>query len=225
MPSNHRDFHLRRWLALGLVVLTGGAFAACGGSDNPPASGAAPKLLTLEDLKKYPSDSPEAALMRHFFFIQWGGARNLIASLDPEMAGAVGAPALIDAYSFLRPALAASKLRIIGKMDTDQGTLVLFEASPVSGPSQPDSVLFGKVGGSYVIRYDTQLDRAIPGAINAATAGQPASKQGQARLAKKIADVLDRYHAAAGAPAVRAALRRASRAAGGAPAGKARAGG
>lgn len=209
MAGNRRSNVASRCLAAGAALLIGGSVAGCGSDDAPVA--AKSRLLTVQDLKKYPSGSPEAALMRHHFFIQWGSARNLVAALDPKITQAVGIASIVDAYAFLRPALAAAKLRIIGTVQTSEGPLVTFEASPASGASQADSVLFGRINGTYVVRYDTQLERGIPGSIRAATAGEPQTKQYQTRVTREIAKVLARYHEAAGAPGLEAALERAGR--------------
>lgn len=210
VPNRRQDHTARRWLTIGLVLLAAAGLPACGGSDEEPVA-QSPRLMTISDLRKYKSGTPEAALMRHLFFIQWGSARNLIASIDPAVSKAVGVAELIDGYAFVRPALANSKLRIIGTLETSEGPLVTFEVSPATGPAQPDSILFGRSGGSYVIRYDTQLDRGIPGSLRAATAGQPQSKQFEVQLARRIRSVMHRYYEAAGGAALQSALERAGR--------------
>lgn len=210
MARDSRSPKARRCRAAAVLLLSVAVVAGCG-SDKPASNAAAPRLLTVQDLKKYPSGSPESALFRHYFFIQWGSARNIIATLDPDVTQAVGIANIVDAYAFLRPALAAAKLRIVGTMQTSQGWLVTFESSPATGPSQADSILLDKVQGTYVIRYDTQLERAIPGSIRAATAGEPQTKQYNSRVAREEAQVLSRYHEAAGAPGLESALKRAGR--------------
>jgi hypothetical protein len=199
----------RRRLAIGAAVLIAGPLAGCGSENTPVA--AKPRLLTVQDLKKYPSGSAEAALLQHYFYIQWGGARNIIASLDPSITQDVGIAQIVAAYAFLRPALSAARLRVVGTQQTGQGPLVTFETFPASGPSQPDSVLLGKVDGTYVVRYDTQLERGIPGSIRAATAGEPQTKQYRTRIAREISQVLDRYHRATGAAGLESALERVGR--------------
>ena len=197
-----RAFRSKR-IAVSCVVLAALAGAGCGPFDDEDSGGAdTARLVTVEDLDRYPDDSPEAAFLKHYFYIQWGSARNVVAALDPRVPRAVGVPELIDAYAFLRPGLAASRLRFTGKMNTREGALITFEVLPRSGAAQSDSALLRKTrDDNYVILYDGLLDRGIPGSIRAAAAGEPATAERALRTQRRINAVMRRYHAAAGTPA------------------------
>jgi hypothetical protein len=199
--------YLRRRITVALV-LSMALLAGCGSSGSGETSAPAPKLLSIKDLEKQPAGSPEAALYRLHFFIQWGSARNLIAMIDPDVTNAVGIPDLIDAYAFLRPGLAASRLRIAGKMSTREGQLITYEVIGPSGPSQTDSALFGKIGNQYVVLYDSLLDRGIPGSILAANTDKPETVAGKREVADRVQEVMTRYHTAAGVPVLEAAAKR-----------------
>lgn len=209
MASTQQALPALSWRPSLVALLISVAFlAGCGSSGSSEKTVAAPKLLTIEDLEKQPSNSPEAALYRLHFFIQWGSARNLIGMIDPDITNAVGLPEIINAYSFLRPGLSSSRLRIVGKLDTREGQLIAYEVIGASGPSQTDSALFGKVGKEYVVLYDSLLDRGIPGSIFAASTDEPENVARKREVQNRIEQVLRRYHTAAGVPTLEAAARR-----------------
>src|SRR4051794_38007010 len=195
-PGKRHLLTLIVWLCILAAALVA---SGCGPfSEDSKTTSSGPKLLTVADLKKYPDRSPEAALLEHIFFIQWGSAQNLVAGLDPNVTASVGVPEIVDGYSFLRPSMSASRLRITGKKKTSAGTLLTFEILPRSGAAQPDSVLLRKVGKNWIIVYDGLLDRGIPGSIFAAASAAPSTKRSKIRTQRRIDKVLSLYHSVAG---------------------------
>lgn len=200
-----------RKLGLGFVILLiAGVIAGCGLSGDDEPAPTRPRLLTVRDLDKYPSNSPEAAMFRHFFFIQWGSARDLIATLDPLVTEQVGLPPLVKAYAFVRPGLAAAKFRVVGKTDTSQGKLITYEILPQEGKVQAESALLGRAGNSYVILYDSLLESAIPESIRATAAAQPSTKQLRESTERSVTAVMRRFHATAGPEGPGSASKRAA---------------
>ena len=73
-------------LAVSLCILVSAlGTSGCGPfSEDTKTNSDESKLLTVADLKKYPDGSPEAALLEHIFYIQWGSAQNVVAGTPSE---------------------------------------------------------------------------------------------------------------------------------------------
>jgi hypothetical protein len=192
--------------ALALAAL--GSLPACGGDDRIVRTGpdparvkangmldADPAPLTLAEVAKLPRRSPQEAVLRLYFWGQWGSAPNAVGAYDRSIVRAYGAPAIVHAFAYQRSGLLASRPRIAGVTRTGLGSVVTVDLFSRVAPPQHDSFLLRRHGDRWAIVYDTLLQRSMAGrAADAVLAGEPApSPELRRRADRSAAQTSQRY--------------------------------
>ena len=169
---------MSRGLAVGLAALLTLAVAGCGGAAtksegdvaNVPPAGTqttdgrlekTPSPLRLADLRSERTGSPQEALLRLFYWAQWGSAPNVASAYDPTIRKRVGVTRIVGAYSQQRASLATSRLRFVESTETSAGTLVSLELLRADGPPARHSFLLRRRDGNWRVIFDTLLEGAL----------------------------------------------------------------
>ena len=80
-----------------------------------------PAPLSLEDLSAVPTGSASEAVLRLWYWAQWGSPPNIIAAYSPEVVSGLGAVNIAGAYSLKRAGMVSSRPRIAGEVRGDAG--------------------------------------------------------------------------------------------------------
>src|SRR5439155_10042868 len=94
-----------RWAAA--LFLIGAGLGGCGGSDgaNPPAGNSGVSAsqdlapLTVAQIRRVPQTDPFSAVVRLWFWVQWGSAPNLVGAYDPTVVRVAGPANLASVYA------------------------------------------------------------------------------------------------------------------------------
>jgi hypothetical protein len=183
-----------RALAFGLAALLTLAVAGCGGAAtksegdvaNVPQTGSqttdgrlktTPSPLRLADLRSERPGSPQEALLRLFYWAQWGSAPNIASSYDPAIRKRVGVSQIVGAYSQQRASLATSRLRFVESTETSAGRLVSLELLRADGPPARHSFLLRRRDGGWRVVFDTLLEGALVTYVSSIHSRKPADEQ------------------------------------------------
>jgi hypothetical protein len=142
-----------------------------------------PSPLTLQDVRRFPVESPERAVMQLLFWAQWGSAPNVAAAYDPVITDRLGVTFITAPYAWLRPQLVVSRPRIVSHTANARGEFIGVELASKSYPFQRDSFSLRRgAGGRWFVVYDTLAERGLQAMVTENTAKNPA-KPGHAALA------------------------------------------
>jgi hypothetical protein len=181
-----------RALAPGLAVALALAGTGCGGAGtksegdvaNVAAGGetkadgrlrAPAKPLRLADLRRE-QRGPQAAILRLFYFAQWGSAPNIASAYDPAVRRVVGVSNIVGTYSGQRASLAKSRLRIIESTKTPTGTFVSVELLRADAPPERHSFSLRQRFGQWRIVYDTLLEGGLANYVASMRSRNPVDK-------------------------------------------------
>jgi hypothetical protein len=168
----------RRLFAGGCVALLAAGAIACGSTDKPAprpaaaATPAAPKLQLLEqaDLRKFPADSPQRAVLTLWYSSQWGSWPNVVSAYAPAVRDAVGDNRIAGTYAEQRGPMQLSKIEIRGADAGAKATLVRTLVRPPGGAPIAESwTLRQGAGNRWEVVHDTFLERALPAYVQAVT--------------------------------------------------------
>jgi hypothetical protein len=120
-----------------------------------------PRPLSLEDLSAVPTGSASEAVLRLWYWGQWGSPPNVVAAYAPEVVSGLGAANIAGAYSLKRASMVASRPRITGEVRGERGTVVTLEAQRRNTQPEHYAYTLERVNGGWLVRFDTLLESAI----------------------------------------------------------------
>jgi hypothetical protein len=160
----HRRVGRRAWLTSALFLI--GALSGCGGSTTTTTTvtGRAAGLSAIvpaQAVAKYPPGSPQRAVLGIWRYGELGDEQTVVATYHPKVLATLGATTIAAAYDLQRSYLVDTIPQILGVDTTPQGDLVTVEETPKVGQPVLDTFLLRHVHGSWLVTYDTFLERAL----------------------------------------------------------------
>jgi hypothetical protein len=171
MPCETMPRRRRLWLGGGCVALLAAGAIACGSTSKPtprPAAAATPAtpklhLLRQADLRKFPADSPQRAVLTLWYWSQWGSWPNVVAAYAPTVRGTVGDNRLAGSYAQQRGSMQVSQFEIREVNTAPTATVVTTIVRPSGGAPIPESwTLRQGAADRWEVVHDTFLERALP---------------------------------------------------------------
>ena len=158
-----------------------------------------PRPLTLDDVAAGAEGPAPEAVLRTWFFAQWGGLPVVVASYLPAVVDRVGAANVAGAYELQRGLLVSSHPRILAESVTDEGVIVTVEVQRRNESPQQHSYTLTRRHDRWYIVFDTVLEEAL--AAYAQTQRTPGGEQGDPPAAAVRAglEAASRFRAAAAA--------------------------
>lgn len=133
-----------------------------------------PRPLSLDDVAKHEPGSPTAAIVRLWYWGQWGSAPNIIQAYDPAVVRLLGAADMAGAYSAQRANMVSARLRIVGESPGIAGTsVVTLQALRTNTAPEQYSFTLKRKGGRWVVVFDTLLEAAIAGYVQTHASPDP----------------------------------------------------
>lgn len=174
-------FALARIAGVGLCTAAGTGIGACGGeASNITRTGSTaleqradgsltrqPDPLSVADLERVPRGSPQATVLRLWFYGQWGSSVNAVRFYDQRVLRAIGDSSAAGAYVSQRLGMLDSHPKVRSVTRNPAGTLVKVDMLTISGPPRREFFLLRRQGAGWRIVYDTFLGRALPAYVEA----------------------------------------------------------
>jgi hypothetical protein len=90
-----------------------------------------------------------------------GDVQTVVATYHPKVLSVLGATTIAATYDLQRSYLVDTAPQILSVDKTPQGDLVTVKETPKTGQPILDSFLLRRVNGSWLVAYDTFLERAL----------------------------------------------------------------
>jgi hypothetical protein len=153
----------------------------------------APTPLRIADLRREPRGSAQAAVLRLFYFAQWGSAPNIASAYDPLVRNAVGVSNIVGTYGQQRSALATSRPRIIESTATATGTFVSLELLRADAPPARHSFSLRQRYGRWQIVFDTLLEGGLDAYISSVRSRSPVGRPPDRSAARQGREAAQNY--------------------------------
>jgi len=121
----------------------------------------APDPLSVEDIERVRPDSPQAVVLRLWFYAQWGSAPSIVRLYDQRIVRAIGAPAIAGALDQQRSDLLDTRPVVGPVARISAGSLVTVEVLSTADPPRPESFLLRRRGHVWRIVHDSLLEDAL----------------------------------------------------------------
>lgn len=181
-----------RVAVLCLIAAAPAGLAACGdGGSNVTRTGSTPLVqrsdgslmrvpdpLTVADLHRVPADSPQATLLRLWFYAQWGSAPILSRFHDDRVTRALSAAVVAGVYEQQRDEMVDSRPRIRSVARRPEGVLLRVDLLTASAPPRPEFLLLRRGSGGWRIIYDSYLNDALVAYVQTQTQQRVAPQSG-----------------------------------------------
>jgi hypothetical protein len=168
-------FALARIAGVGLCTAAGIGIGGCGGEpSNITRTGSTvleqradgsltrqPDPLSVADLERVPPGSPQATVLRLWFYGQWGSAVNAVRFYDQRVLRAIGHSSAVGAYASQRLGMLDSHPKVRSVTRNPAGTLVKVDMLTISGAPRREFFLLRRQGAGWRIVYDSFLDSAL----------------------------------------------------------------
>jgi hypothetical protein len=156
---------LARLRAVALVVAAGAAVAGCGGAAlHQEVTAAAPKEsapFTLA-LKPGQADTPSGTVLSMLHVVAEQALPAIPAYYDPRVRNVVGDGLLAEALATQRASLLGPAPTILHSDQSPAGTIVSVRLTKPAVGTVNHSFVLRRIGGRWLIAYDTILDGALP---------------------------------------------------------------
>jgi hypothetical protein len=182
---------------LGVVV----ALTACNGdagekSTRAEGSEAVSRPLTYAQVTRVGENTPAGAVLKLWFWAQWGSAPNVVAMYDRRVVQSLGARNISGVYSWLRGTLVELRPRIVGDIRARRNrAFIAVEARAAGSDPARYAFLLRRTGEGWVVIHDTLLQDSLPQyvafKIDGQTRGNPSRRarvEGE-RLAERYRDL------------------------------------
>ena len=126
-----------------------------------------PDPLSVEDLERLPGGSAQSAVVRLWFYVQWGDSSSTARFYDPRVLRTIGDATVAGAYSLRRLEMLDSRPRVRSETRNAAGTLVTVDVLTTSAPPRPEFFLLRHRAVGWRIVYDSLLEKALPSYIQA----------------------------------------------------------
>jgi hypothetical protein len=158
-----------RWVWISGALFLLGAVSGCGGGSTTAtttttvtrAASVLSGIVPAKSLAKYPAGSPQRVVLSIWRYGELGDEQAVVANYHPKVLAALGGTTIAAAYDLQRSYLVDTAPQILGVDKTRQGDLVSVEETPKVGQPLLDTFLLRQVKGSWVVTYDTFLERAL----------------------------------------------------------------
>jgi hypothetical protein len=120
-----------------------------------------PPPLTLRDIAKYPDRSPQAVVLRLWFFAQWGSTGQLAANYATAARRRVGSSRISDGFAAQRNRLLQRRPQVLYTLRTDLGSVVALRAFQRGRPPRREWFVLRKHAGRWVVVFDTVLEEGL----------------------------------------------------------------
>lgn len=122
---------------------------------------ATPRPLSLDDVAQAGVDTPSGAVLRLWYWSQWGAFPNVVAAYHPGVVRKVGDEVITRAYGIRRGEMIASRPRILEAIAGRSATLVTVEALRKNLPPQRFAFTLRATHGRWHVLFDTLLEAGI----------------------------------------------------------------
>jgi hypothetical protein len=163
----HRTARTALVFLITAVVITG-----CASEGSAPVTSqsiAAPSkhLLTSADIDKAPAGSPARAFLRHWSNLQYLSWSAALSDYEPTLARNIGVKQLVEALKTQAASFPVVKPVLRGTARVGDEYVVRYSIPNVAGDLFPTSISWRRIGRSWKIHYDTQLDGMLQTAAQA----------------------------------------------------------
>jgi hypothetical protein len=152
-----------------------------------------PRPLTLREVEATEDGSPEEAVMRLWYWAQWGSLPNVASAYAREVVKAVGADDIVGAYGRERPTLVVTKPRIVDSETAPAGTIVTVEGQIRDAAPRPYSFTLRRQGGNWYVYHDTLLEGALQAWVQYRNTPDPSANDIPATAVRAGARAAHRY--------------------------------
>ena len=136
-----------------------------------------PDPLSLEDVQKQRRGTPAEAVMKLWYWAQWGSSPNIIAAYHPAVVRRLGSADIAGSYAGQRASLLAAQPRIVNVVPgRDETSVVTLDALRVNLPPEHYSFTVRKVGTEWFVVFDTLLESGITAYVQFRNTPNPDSK-------------------------------------------------
>jgi hypothetical protein len=151
-------------------------------STNPPP-------LTLADIEKAPPGSATAAVLRLWYWGEWGSVPNILGAYQPAVIRALTAEDVAGAYALWRNSLQTGRPEVISELKGPRGSVVELRVRRRDSPPQNYSFTLRRAGKTWYVLYDTLLETAIQSYVQLLTLRDPRAKPTPAAVRAGVAAV------------------------------------
>jgi hypothetical protein len=120
-----------------------------------------PPPVTLRDLARQGSDSPEGTIFRLWFFAQWGAVPSVARLYDPRVRATGVLPQVSGGYASQRSLFLSSRPRVIFRRRDEAGTHVGVELLRHAAVPVRESYVLRRRGSRWTVVYDTVAEQLI----------------------------------------------------------------
>ena len=191
------------------LFLIGAGLGGCGGSDgaNPPAGNSGVSAsqdlapLTVAQIRRVPQTDPFSAVVRLWFWAQWGSAPNLVGAYDPTVVRVAGPANLASVYAAQRATFLSYRPRLIARIQSGSRAFVAVEGRGPGVNPLPIGFDLRRVGTRWLITHDTFVENLLADTVTARADPDPLRTKHPAVYVKRGETVADRFRALFPAPA------------------------
>lgn len=139
-------------------------------SEPPPLPG--PTLISTGPGRQLTTRTPATALMAVWSSAQWGDVPAILRLQDPVVRTTMGDTIVVGVYQHQRPRMVTLKPRIADVDVRGMTATVRYRLQGDVKASLPQSAILRRHGGSWLLRYDTFIEAAIPYYVIASRAAE-----------------------------------------------------
>jgi hypothetical protein len=147
----------------------------------------------LDEIDDAPGGSAARAVMRLWFWAQWGSLPNVVAAYDPEVVERVGSEDIASTYTLNRSTYISSRPRIVDVSTGRRGTVVHVEALRRNAPPQRSSFTLRRRDGYWYVVFDTVLEQGLAAWVQFRSMPDPDAKDIPAAAVRAGINAARRY--------------------------------
>ena len=137
-----------------------------------------PDPLSLADVAQERKGTPAEAVMKLWFWAQWGSSPNIIASYHPAVVRRLGSADIAGAYAMKRASMLQTRPRFVDVSKAASGDVVVtLEGLQVNTPPQPYSFTLRRVAGQWMVIFDTLLEDGLAAYVQFRLVPDPDAKR------------------------------------------------
>lgn len=168
------------------------ALAGCNGGEDDSKPSRVP--LTFDQVSRRDKDTPRNAVLRLWFWAQWGSAPNVVGMYDSRVRTLLSQKNISGVYALLRGTLVELRPRSVSVVLRKRNLAFLtVEARGRSGGPVRHSFLLRRSGETWLILHDTLLETSLVDYADAEFVGPGASGRAKERARARGEELAARY--------------------------------